>query len=422
MTTDTQIAPTPPSERIEVMDVLRGFALLGILAVNMGIFSFPFIAQITGTPRGTGPLDAAAEFAIAWLATAKFYPLFSFLFGVGMTLQMQRIEARGGKPARFMARRLLILMGFGLIHALLIWNGDILFLYALTGLVLILFRRLEPRVLLMWAAVLFAIPFALGLLSGLSTALTTGATAGAAGAMDINQMLSDLERRTLEVYANGTWGEIFVWRAIEWLVTLVFVLFGQWLQLLGLFLIGMAVAKRGLLQDVEANMPLFQRGLRLGLGIGLPANFVIAWIGLTGGDALTSPLQGLAQAALLIAGPLLSMGYVCAFVLLTRSEAWRRRLTPVEAAGRMALSNYIAQSIIATLIFYSYGLGLFGQVGAFAGLVLTFAIWLIQLPVSVLWLSKFRYGPLEWLWRTLTYGQAQPMRKPSPALAGNSQY
>jgi uncharacterized protein len=215
-------------------------------------------------------------------------------------------------------------------------------------------------------------------------------------------------------------GEIFVWRAVEWLIFLVFSLLGQWLQLLALFLVGMVFVKRGYLQNSAEHLPLFRRGLRLGLGIGLPANFIIALLDASGGSAITSVLPALGQAMLLIAGPLLTLGYISAFVLLTQSESWRNRFAPLAAAGRMALSNYLAQSIVCTFIFYSFGLGLYGQVGAFAGLVLSVVIWLMQLPVSMLWLSRFRFGPFEWLWRTLTYGKVQPMSKqaqPEPALS-----
>jgi uncharacterized protein len=128
---------------------------------------------------------------------------------------------------------------------------------------------------------------------------------------------------------------------------------------------------------------------------------------------LSSLLAGLWPIPTLIAGPVLSYGYLALFVTLTRTDAWRRRLQPLAAAGRMALSNYITQSIICTLIFYSYGLGLFGQVGAFVGLVISVTIWLVQLGVSVVWLKRFRYGPLEWAWRSLTYGKRQTMALPA---------
>jgi uncharacterized protein len=139
---------------------------------------------------------------------------------------------------------------------------------------------------------------------------------------------------------------------------------------------------------------------------------------LLAGDAsgmadLSSPLAGLWQILTLIAGPVLSYGYLALIVTLTRTESWRHRLHPLAAAGRMALSNDITQSIICTLIFYSYGLGLSGQVGAFVGLVISATIWLAQLGVSVVWLKRFRFGPLEWAWRSLTYGKRQTMALPA---------
>jgi|GEM_PF-3635900 len=139
---------------------------------------------------------------------------------------------------------------------------------------------------------------------------------------------------------------------------------------------------------------------------------------LLAGDAsgmadLSSPLAGLWQILTLIAGPVLSYGYLALIVTLTRTESWRHRLQPLAAAGRMALSNYITQSIICTLIFYSYGLGLSGQVGAFVGLVISATIWLAQLGVSVIWLKRFRFGPMEWAWRSLTYGKLQTMALPA---------
>ncbi|MFC1466035.1 MAG: DUF418 domain-containing protein [Candidatus Brachytrichaceae bacterium NZ_4S206] len=411
------IQPTPVTERIDVLDILRGFALLGILAVNMAIFSFPFITQIIGAPRGDGVLDRVAEFLITWLATSKFYPLFAFLFGLGMTMQMERIQTAGGRPVRFMARRLLVLMVFGLIHALLIWNGDILLIYAITGLVFLLFRNVPPRNLLIWAGVLVAIPVVFNLGSVALGALSAGASTE--GMRVFDDLMRDLERRALETYARGTWGQIFVWRAVEWVITLALFLFNSWLQILALFLVGMHFAKRRIFQQLDAHLPLFRRGLRVGLGVGLPANFVMAWIAHVAERDFTSPLFGLWAVLLLVFGPVLTFGYISAFVLLTQRETWRKRFAPLAAAGRMALSNYIMQSVICTLIFYSYGLGLFGQVGAFAGLLLSVAIWLIQLPISVAWLSRFRFGPLEWLWRTLTYGKPQPMSRssaPSPAL------
>jgi len=406
------VSPATANERIDALDILRGFALLGILAANMSLFSFPFIAQITGTPRGEGTLDRLADFLVAWLATGKFYPLFSFLFGLGMTLQMERIEAAGGRPVRFMVRRMLALMTLGLVHALLIWNGDILFIYAINGLLLLLFRNMPARNLLIWAGVLVAIPVVLGVGGGLLGVAMGGASAAnAPGMREFTALLRDLEQRSIETYARGTWGQIFVWRAVEWLIVTILSVLGAWLHILALFLVGMYFGKRQIFQRLEAHLPLFRRGVRIGLGAGLPASFALAWLARTSGGDFTSPLAGVWPTLGLIVGPVLTLGYFSGFVLLAQRESWRWRLAPLAAAGRMALSNYIMQSVICTLIFYSFGLGLFGQVGAFAGLAISIAIWVVQLPISVAWLSWFHFGPLEWVWRSLTYGRPQRLRK-----------
>jgi uncharacterized protein len=402
---EQSITPTPAHERIDLFDILRGFALLGILIVNMGIFSFPYIAQFTRTPRGDSVLDYATEFLIMALATGKFYPLFSFLFGLGMWMQIERIQAVGGNPGRFMVRRLLVLMGFGLIHALLIWNGDILFVYALVGLVALLFRKVQPRTLLIWAGVLVAIPVIFGTGFVALGTLLAGDMSGAAEGM---AMFRDLEQRTIEIYARGSWGEIFVWRTIEWLLFQFFLfLNGGMLQILALFLIGMYFGKRQIFRNLNKG-PASERRLPAGgvcLVGGLIANLVLAWQ--TQVTDPSSPLAGLWPVLILVAGPILSYGYLALFVALTSTAAWHRRLQPLAAVGRMALSNYILQSIICTLIFYSYGLGLFGQVGAFAGLLISIVIWVGQIGISRLWLRHFQYGPLEWVWRSLTYGKTQ---------------
>lgn len=411
-------APLDDAERIALVDVLRGFALLGILAVNMSLFSASWIGFAIGLPRGSSPADALAEFVITALGTSKFYPLFSLLFGFGMSIQLERAQRRGASFARLFVRRMLVLLAFGLGHALLLWNGDILVTYALIGLVLILFRNVPPRTLLVWAAVLFAIPFVLGLSNGVLGVIAGRSFMAGQGGFDVNAMLADLARRAEDVYARGTWPQIFIWRAVEWVVLSAATAFATAPQVLGLFLLGVYAGKAGLFRDIGAHAPLFRAGLRFGLGVGLPANALIAVGQAAGRGDVFSPFTGLAQPFLLVVGPLLAAGYVSAFALFGRDPDRLRRLAPLAAAGRMALSNYLMQSLICTTIFYSYGLGLFGRVGALAGLGLTLAIWLAQLAVSTLWMRAFRYGPAEWLWRALAYGRRPPMRRahasPSP--------
>jgi uncharacterized protein len=403
--------PVAETERIDLIDVLRGFALLGILAANMPLYSHPLLVSGTGLPRGNSPLDGVADFVVAWLATGKFYPLFSVLFGLGVSIQLERAAARGVDFKRYFVRRMLILLGMGVAHALLVWNGDILVVYALVGLLLFLFRNARPRTLLIWAAVLFAIPLALGLSNALIGVVAAVAMGPALGAFNVAATLNQINRLAIETYARGSWGQIFVWRAVEWLVMMLSSLLNAGPHILGLFVLGMYAGKTRLFSDLPGHLSLFRKGLLYGLLVGLPANLLIALARSSVNGNLLSPLLLLSQPLLLVTGPLLTAGYVGAFAALARRPSIHRLLRPLAAAGRMALSNYLMQSIVCTTLFYSYGLGLFGQVGAFAGLALTFGLWSVQLIVSWLWLRAFRFGPLEWLWRSLTYGRRQPMRR-----------
>ena len=213
--------PVAETERIDLIDVLRGFALLGILAANMPLYSHPLLVSGTGLPRGNSPLDGVADFVVAWLATGKFYPLFSVLFVLGVSIQLARAAARGVDFKRYFVRRMLILLGLGVAHALLVWNGDILVVYALVGLLLFLFRNARPRTLLIWAAVLFAIPLALGLSNALIGVVAAVAMGPALGAFNVAATLNQINRLAIETYARGSWGQIFVWRAVEWLVMML---------------------------------------------------------------------------------------------------------------------------------------------------------------------------------------------------------
>jgi uncharacterized protein len=408
MATPESIEPVPETERIAVIDILRGFALLGILVVNMAVYSFPITAVNTGTVRGDSPLDRIADVVIAGLATFKFYPLFSFLFGLGMSIQMLRIRQRGERAGWTLLRRQLVLMLIGLAHALLLWSADILFLYSLIGLAALLFRNVQPRTLSIWIPILYIIPFVFGLMAIL-LALAIGGTSVAnrtAEPFGSSFSFAHLETRAIETYRDGTFLQIFVWRAIEWVIVLLSNVLTAGPQILALFLLGMYFGKRDIFQNLSDHQTLFRRGLVLGIAIGLPVNLVLAWLM----QDRSSVWSLISPTVLPTLGPILTFGYVSALVLLAQKEPWRKPLKPLAAAGRMALTNYLMQSVICTFLFYSYGLRLYGSVGAAAGLVLSVSIWLVQLPISMLWLGKFRFGPMEWLWRSLTYGKAQPMK------------
>jgi uncharacterized protein len=408
-------APTEPAKRIPIVDVLRGFALLGILLVNMELFSHPVQLVIAPMETSAAWIDRAAVWVVRFLAEGKFYSLFSLLFGLGFALQMARATEKGIRFIPLYLRRLLVLLGIGLLHAHLIWVGDILTLYALLGFVLILFRQTSPHALVRWVIVLLLIPvlfyaFALGMIALGST------QPGVA-----EQIQQDLEaqrqayvaaiQRAYDVYANGGFVEITVQRVYD-LNSMAFTSLFLTPSVFAMFLVGLWFARKKVFEDLEGNQPFFHRLLVWGLIIGVIGNIVFA--SLIGPDSpryIPSLEVFVATLGQSFGAPALSLCYVAALVLLSRRPAWQQRLAPLAQVGRMALTNYLGQSVICTLIFYGYGLGLFGQVGKAAGLMLAVAIYAAQVWFSNWWLKRFQYGPMEWLWRSLTYARWQPMRK-----------
>jgi uncharacterized protein len=411
------IAPVQQAERVQIVDILRGFALFGILLVNMVIFSRPIQAIILPMDPATPWVDRAAEWFIHFLGEGKFYALFSLLFGLGLTLLMDRIEARGVKFVPLYMRRLLILLGIGVVHAFLIWVGDILIIYALIGFLLILFRKAKPRTLLTWAIILLSLPhlFTVG-----STMLVEWGRSFPEGAEQINQTFAQVEanyaadvERGYRVYPSGNFAEITEQRVYDYLsmgLTSIFVL---GFNVLAMFLIGVYFGKQQIFQNLEANRPLFRKLLIWGLIIGIPGNAIYATLIIPISRVASSWTLALATVSQGIGAPMLCLAYVSAFALLAGTPTWGKRLSVLAPVGQMALTNYLTQSIVCTLIFYGYGLGLFGRMGAALGIGLTIAIYLLQIPISHWWMKRFKYGPAEWLWRSLTYLKPQPMRRTS---------
>ncbi|MBX3744760.1 MAG: DUF418 domain-containing protein [Verrucomicrobiae bacterium] len=406
--------PVLPVERIETLDVLRGFALFGILLVNMALFGWPVYQLVLGNPMGTASrADAVAGWTIRILAEGKFYSLFSFLFGVGVAIQMERADAHGVPFAGRYARRLTALFGIGLAHTLLLWEGDILVLYAILGFLLLAFLRCQSRTLLIWAAVFLALPVllyaAFWVLFAVASMLPNVAGMIEKELAAANESYARQSEENLRVFAQGGMGEIFVQRGrnVAFLYQFVWVVASM---VFPMFLLGFCAGRRGILRHVGANLPWVRRVGVWGLLIGLPASGVYA-LGHAASDASNVNFASVvALGALAISGPALGLCYASGLVLLLQREGWRRALQPVAAAGRMALSNYLFQSLVCTTLFYSYGLGWYGSVGMAAGAGLAVVIYAVQLPLSVWWLKRFRFGPAEWLWRRLTYGR-EAMRR-----------
>jgi len=402
--------PTPLSagERVGGIDIVRGAAIFGILLVNVTTFR-PHPATLQGTPW-TGLPDRIAEWGILFFAAGKVWPMLAFLFGLGFAVQLGR--ARAGTPIlpRY-ARRLTALLAIGLLHNVLLWDGDILVNYALIGFLLLPFARRRPRTVLRWAIGLLAAFVGLIAVAALVVALqgpVHGPGASAAPASDPAQAL----RRT------GSYGALLTARLGALAGSATENLGGAPITL-AIFLTGLYAGQRGILTHPEAHLPLLRRATRWALPLRLIGSLLFTLISVSAPPvvALPAPAQTLLAAASVPGVLALSLAYVVGLTLLLQQPRWQARLAPLAAVGRMALTNYLLQSLVCTTLFYGYGLGWYSRVGPLAGIGLAALIFALQVPLSAWWLRRYRFGPAEWAWRSLTYGRPQPLRAPAPPTA-----
>ena len=402
-------APSPiaAGERIAALDVLRGVAVLGILLVN--IRAFAMVSAAYGNPTVNDGLEGAGLWtwaAVHLFADTKFISIFSVLFGAGMAMMADRAAQRRASGAGVHYRRQLWLLVFGLAHAHLIWFGDILVAYALCGCLLYPLRNLRPRAALIlggcWTAVVvpmwLAVPASVPYWSPEERAALEADWAPSPEAMNA------------EIAAfRGGWLEQMPFRvegALE-LETIVFLVYFLW-RAGGLMLVGMGLYRLGVLAAAR-SASFYRRMAAVGLAAGLPVIAAGMAYNLSGGFAWErSMFQGTLFNYVGSVGVFLAyVGLVMLGVKAGRFPRVQRRLA---ATGRMALTNYIAQSVLCTFVFYGHGLGLFEQVGAVGQIGVVLAVWAVQLAWSPWWLRRFRFGPLEWLWRTLVYMKRQPMK------------
>ncbi len=390
--------PIPGNERIATLDILRGMALLGILLMNMEAFSGPLDLSFTGIDPHWQGIDRWADGFVYIFVQGKFFTLFSLLFGAGFAVMAQRAEQAGRDFTRFYLRRSLALLGIGVLHAVLVWSGDILATYALLSFLLLAFRE-APR---SWLPVLGVVAY----LGAATLMLLLGALIAMMPAEDhagqVASALADIEAQR-QAYGHGTYLQAVLQRMADFGNALgALLIVGP--QVLGMFLIGAWFARSGAIAHPQQYPRLFAR-LRwvawpLGLLVMLTSVHVLAEIAPGRFDLRTASAYALSA----VAGLLMCLGY------LAWGVRWRAYLHWLAPAGRMALSNYLGQSLVCTLVFYGYGLGAFEQMGRAWQLLFALVLFLAQVIFSHWWLQRFRFGPVEWLWRAATYLQLPPMR------------
>ena len=400
--------PVTGGERLQTLDALRGFALLWIFTFNVFIFSgYEFLSDKEAQALPSYPLDTAVRFLRHVFIENKDFALFSFIFGIGFGLMAARAQQAGVPVVPRFLRRQAALLAFGLVHAVLLWGGDILVIYAVLGLVMLPFLRRSPRAILISAIVIYLLPiplYALSLLIKLPPPyLIAAAWTGH----------RDLYSIWMNGFAGGSYLQVVKGNLAFlsfWWTMFTFNLY--WPDVIGMFLFGLFVGRTRLIARIEAD-PSLLRGKWIVLAglVGIPGNVVFAI--LTDRHVYYPPsaagmLLTLDQYATV---PLLCFFYMAGLTWLYQRPAWRRLMQPLVAVGRMTLTNYLMQSLLCIFIFYGIGLGLFGKVGASLAVAVAWIIYPLQVLFSRWWWSRgFAFGPAEWLWRRLSYGAALPLR------------
>lgn len=404
----THLQPVAPDERIHGLDLLRGWAMFGVLWSNLNDWY--------GTADPTTRLDRVLAWTQGYLVESRFYTLLCILFGVGFGIQLLRASERGVDLKSTYYRRSAALLAIGVVHGLLIWSGDILTMYALVSFALVMFRRASTKRVLLWVGLAWLIvpeiAIALRYLAGQRYMVPF------VNATTRNWMLG-----------HGTWTQIESIRVgmyLDW--------FGRWAyafywDILAMFLVGLLALKSGFLHRVMTD-PKVARRLLLWSIVATAVGFA-AVIGTSkllpgafrGMDGWTNPRLWYRRRLIFGGSELIQIGeglaYAALLLLAWQTRRGARLLRPLAATGRMALTTYLTQSVVSTLVFYGYGFRLLGSFGFTGNLVFTLVLFGCQMALSVWWLRRFRFGPVEWLWRTLTYGSPPRMRVNEVAAAAS---
>jgi uncharacterized protein len=397
--------PTELRERIFTLDVIRGFALLGIFIMNMPGFGMSFFQGADGTHLWPAWWDRSAEVARDVLFSGKFNSMFSMLFAIGFILLLERLEARDPQHAKAIyLRRIGWLFVFGVIHSCVFWTGDVLHMYAVFGLLLLALRRVPER----WLWALFAasllyvlVPTTYRLLTfdpaemQARIALMAEWTASNDAAYGTGSFLVAAREHTRET--------VFLYSETNLLRT-----FGFYVQLFTTMVLGLILGRRHFFENAASQLDLVKRVQWSALGIGIVTGAVVGYYSATVTNPLTPTVFGMiSRVAYVVCRVAIMTFYVATIVRAVHSASWRAWLAPIATVGRMPLTNYLLQTLLGTFIFYGWGLGFWGQFGPALQLVLAIAIYfIIQVPLSRWWLRRFALGPMEYVWRVLTYGRA----------------
>lgn len=414
----TEALPINAKERIKLLDVLRGIAILFIFTANI-----PYLAGVFDMKPeemealSTYKIDYWVDILIRVFVEGKFYTLFSLLFGIGFAVQYQSFKSKGGSFPVFFSKRMLGLTLIGGIHLFVFWLGDILTLYALLGFVLIVFREVNNRTLIIWAIVLILLPIlnwvsyvVVGFYPGIFYQLFDQLWVANSWPLRDNPGFGGMYADWMTILKETSLVQLFQMNLYQPLVRFGHLLEeARFFKILGIFLIGVWIGRRVLDGSLLSNKKLLKTTAYWGLLVGLPMNLIFVYSGEMGGLMSYWGLLKVVSYALGVVP--LTLGYISLLTLLWQSKRMRGFLNGFAPVGKMALSNYLFQTVFSMLIFYGVGFGFAGKVGYLVCILFVLLTFGWQVGFSHWWLARYKFGPVEWIWRQMTYGKVIDNRK-----------
>jgi uncharacterized protein len=392
----------PVTQRIELLDVLRGFALLGVFVANMVAYSgWVFLDPEKAAALPAASFDPQLSQTMVALIEAKFYSIFSLLFGLGFAVMLERFEKQSANPGLLFLRRYTALLLIGTIHAVFIFHGDILMLYGLLGFALLSFRRQSVRALVICAIGMLLLPI---ILYGTGLALLPQ---GGGSSPPSPAILGAFDAFKSADYARIVSGNITL-NSVNWVRRLILMFYPR---VFAMFLLGFALGKMGVFREPTRYHRLMRAFAISGFFIGLPCSILFAVLERHESLLPLSPNGFIRTIFESIGTPLLSLGYVACITFLFQSRRWKRTLLWLAPVGHTALSNYLLQGTFSMFLLYGIGGGLFMRVSLTTAVVIALGFFAVEAAASRLWLVRFRYGPVEWVWRQVTYWKRVPLRR-----------
>jgi len=386
--------PTSPSERISQIDILRGFALFGILLVNVFGYNSSFFDFSGFYKTFEDPLNSSVFNLVVGFGADKFIFIFSFLFGVGFSIMYLKYCADERDFFRLYLRRLLALMMFGIIHIVFFWAGDILVSYSLMGMILLLSRKLRSGLILFLSVLLYFFPIIYIAFESVFPLMPSALSS-----------VTELKMpEVIDIYSSGSYLEILKLRIHEYFAFRNINLIYYTPKVLSLFFLGFLFYKHKYLERINSSKLRYFILLIILLSIGIFLNLFTENIVNILANPETNPFYtAIYMCVFEITNIFLGLGYILLILLLSQVPIFKNILNPLKYIGRMALTNYLMQSVIFTTFMYAYGFGYFGSIQPWQLVIYAILVFIIQLFISIIWLKNFRFGPMEWIWRKLTY-------------------